>query len=146
MPAGLGLTQNASDPIVAHPSVIVPRQIAEASVADKKKLEEAHKKLEAKNTQVLKEQATAEAQVFEAQLPPGVRVKSFLETDGVIAPDRFNPFEQLEDDDFVGFYGTRREGKSWLARYFLFARRHRFRCGEVFTTTKQNHYWQVRYA
>ncbi len=55
------------------------------------------------------------------------------------------PIELLDKDDFITLYGVRREGKSWAARYFLHALRPYFRCGEVFTNTKMNGFWQEHF-
>lgn len=99
--------------------------------------------MEAKTEAAHKKRAKKQAREFAPLIPAGVRVKSFLETDGVIAPPTFDAFSMLQPDDFIILNGTRREGKSWMARYFLYALRNKFRCGEVFTTTKQNKYWQA---
>jgi len=52
------------------------------------------------------------------------------------------PLDLLRGDDFITLYGVRREGKSWMMRYFCYLLRGYFRCGEVFSKTAMNGYWQ----
>ncbi len=78
-----------------------------------------------------------------SKLSDTVRIESWVRTNVKPVPKgKFDPFKQLLPDDFVIHNGNRRTGKSWLDRYWIFAMRHWFRCGEVFSGTAFNGYWQ----
>lgn len=62
-----------------------------------------------------------------------------------LKPKPFDAFDVLLPDDFVIHNGTRRTGKTWLDRYFMFTQRHVFRAGEVFTNTPMNGFWQKHF-
>lgn len=80
---------------------------------------------------------------LQAAIPATVKVESFLAAnERPLDPPVFNAFSQLQPDDFIIHNGTRREGKSWLERFFLYTQRNKYRCGEVFTGTKENGFWQ----
>lgn len=77
------------------------------------------------------------------RLPDTQRIESWVHSDKKVVPrGKFDPFTQLLPDDFVIHNGNRRTGKSWLDRYWLYAMRHWYRCGEVFSGTSFNGYWQ----
>ena len=72
-----------------------------------------------------------------------VQCESFLgDPNAKVVPRPFDAFATMGPDDFVIHNGTRRTGKTWLDRYLLYAQRHFFRCGEVFTNTPMNGFWQ----
>lgn len=79
-------------------------------------------------------------------LPAPEATESYLlSADKPLQPRLFNPYEVMGPDDFVIANGTRRTGKSWWCRYALHAQRGMFRCGEVFTNTPMNGYWQKHF-
>ena len=133
------------DKIFEHNSVEIPRDLQEQTPEQKETLEEQHKRLEKKNTAALKKKAIKEQKAISKKIPKSVRAKSFLECEGTITPATFDPFIYLRGDEFVILNGKRRTGKSWLGRYMLFSSRRLFRCGEVFTTTRMNHFWQQNF-
>lgn len=49
--------------------------------------------------------------------------------------------KDILDDFTVVIVGRRRSGKSFLARYLMYHKRHSFPCGAVITGTKLNNYW-----
>jgi hypothetical protein len=51
----------------------------------------------------------------------------------------------LGPDDFITFYGVRREGKSWCARYFAWALRAYFPYAEVMSGTSFSGWWQQHF-
>ncbi len=81
------------------------------------------------------------------QVVSNFRKRKFDETQDPEVPpislDRpfFDP-ESIPDDAFISVFGKRRTGKSFLVRWLLYLKRHRFRHGLVITKTKHNGYWQ----
>lgn len=71
------------------------------------------------------------------------QVESWLDNpDQKLEPKMYNPYKQQGPDDLNIYDGARRQGKTFTARENLHATRHWYRCGEVFTNTKFNGFWQ----
>lgn len=93
------------------------------------------------------------AHVKDAHPPPSSqhgaefrKVESYVkDANKPLQPKLFDAYKMVGPDDFVILNGTRRTGKSWLDRYLLHSQRRVFRCGEVFTNTPMNGFWQKHF-
>lgn len=68
-----------------------------------------------------------------------------LSPDAKLKPRIFNPAKLKEKNLSFALYGSRRMGKSWMARYLIHAMRAYFPHGEVFTATSFNGFWQQHF-
>lgn len=72
------------------------------------------------------------------------RLPSYIEEKAPV-PKPWNPVKHLGGDFFITYNGARRQGKTWMTRYNLWAQRHWFRCGEVFSNSPMNGFWQKHF-
>jgi hypothetical protein len=113
----------------------IPRERERAMKASEEEQEKAKRAMKAKWQKLAKQdrEKMPQAQV--------VKVESYMEQKGTLVPKQFDP-STLPPDALVIYNGRRRTGKTFYTRFNLWAQRHFFRAGEVFTNTPNNGFWQ----